>query len=99
MTTVLRTVMVRSARYRCRGESTRQVKSLPHEKCLEEHGPHAYNAIVAELKQLMQEKKTMRPVVRGDVTLTALKKVIRTFMFLKTKFDGMGRFEKSKLDW
>jgi hypothetical protein len=51
---------------------------------------------VAELKQLMHKKKTMRPVNRGEITLTALKKVIRSFMFLKTKFDGMGRFEKIK---
>jgi hypothetical protein len=36
-------------------------------KGLEEHGPHAYKAIVAELKQLIQEKKTMRPVDRGEV--------------------------------
>ena len=66
-------------------------------KGLEEHGTHAYQAIVKELKQLIREKKkTMSPVHRGDVSPTALKKVIRSFMFLKTKFDGMGRFEKIK---
>jgi hypothetical protein len=65
-------------------------------KGLEEHGPHTYKATVAELKQLIQEKKTMLPVDRGEVNPTALKKVIRSFMFLKTKFDGMGRFEKIK---
>jgi hypothetical protein len=65
-------------------------------KGLEEHGPHAYKVIVAELKQLIQEKKTMRPVDRGEVTPTALKKVTRSFILLKTKFDGMGRFDGIK---
>ena len=65
-------------------------------KGLDEHGALAYKAIVAELKQLLVEKKAMVPVHRGDLSARQLKKTIRSLMFLKTKFDGLGRFEKLK---
>jgi hypothetical protein len=63
---------------------------------LREHGADAYKAIVAELRQLLREKKALEPVHRGDLSARQLKKVIRSLMFLKTKFDGLGRFEKIK---
>ena len=65
-------------------------------KGLQEHGADAYKAIVAELKQLLQEKKALVPVLRSDLSARQLKRVIRSLMFLKTKFDGLGRFEKIK---
>jgi len=63
---------------------------------LREHGVDAYKAIIAELRQLLREKKALAPVHRGDLSGRQLKKVIRSLMFLKTKFDGLGRFEKIK---
>ena len=65
-------------------------------KGLRDHGAHAYKAVVAELKQLLCDKKAMHPVHRGDLSARQLKTVIRSLMFLKTKFDGLGRFEKIK---
>jgi hypothetical protein len=63
---------------------------------LHEHGADAYKAIVAELRQLLCEKKALVPVHRGELSARQLKRVIRSLMFLKTKFDGLGRFEKIK---
>ena len=63
---------------------------------LQEHGADAYKAIVAELRQLLSEKKALQPVHRGDLSARQLKRTIRSLMFLKTKFDGLGRFEKIK---
>ena len=65
-------------------------------KGLREYGPPAYNAIISELKQLLHDKKAMRPVHRKDLSATQLKRAIRSLMFLKTKYDGLGRFEKIK---
>ena len=65
-------------------------------KGLKEHGRDAYKAIVAELRQLLVEKKALKPVHRGDLSVRQLKTAIRSLMFLKTKFDGLGRFEKIK---
>ena len=65
-------------------------------KGLREHGADAYKAIVAELRQLLVEKKALKPVHRGDLSVRQLKNTIRSLMFLKTKFDGLGRFEKIK---
>lgn len=65
-------------------------------KGLKEHGADAYRAIVAELKQLLVDKKALLPVHRGDLSARQLKKTIRSLMFLKPKFDGLGRFEKIK---
>jgi hypothetical protein len=63
---------------------------------LREHGHFAYSAIVAELKQMIREKRALSPVHKHSLSNRQLKKVIRSFMFLKTKFDGLGRFEKIK---
>jgi hypothetical protein len=65
-------------------------------KGLKEHGADAYKAIVSELRQLLSEKKALKPVHRGDLSARQLKQSIRSLMFLKTKFDGLGRFEKIK---
>jgi hypothetical protein len=65
-------------------------------KGLKEHGADAYKAIVSELRQLLSEKKALKPVHRGDLSARQLKRSIRSLMFLKTKFDGLGRFEKIK---
>ena len=65
-------------------------------KGLKEHGKEAYLAIVRELKQLLHEKKAIVPVHRSDLSKTQLKRTIRSLMFLKTKYDGLGRFEKIK---
>jgi hypothetical protein len=65
-------------------------------KGLQEHGTDAYKAIVAELRQLLMEKKAIEPVHRGDLSARQIKRSIRSLMFLKTKFDGMGNFEKIK---
>ena len=78
----------RPVQYQCYHTSVR--------KGLQEHGAAAYKAIVAELRQLLQEKKALVPVMRGDLSVRQLKGTIRSLMFLKTKFDGMGRFEKIK---
>jgi hypothetical protein len=67
-----------------------------YRKSLRDHGRPAYLAIVGELKQLLREKKAITPVHRGDLSPRQIKKVIRSIMFLKTKFDGMGVFEKIK---
>lgn len=63
---------------------------------LEEHGHHAYHAIVQELKQLIHDKKVMHPVHWHDLSPEAKASKIRSFLFLKTKYDGLGRFEKIK---
>jgi len=65
-------------------------------KGLKEHGAEAYKAIVAELRQLLVEKKALKPVHREGLSMRQLKNTIRSLMFLKTKFDGLGRFEKIK---
>jgi hypothetical protein len=63
---------------------------------LQEYGKDALNAIEAELRQMLRDKKALIPVKKNELSAAQLKKVIRSFMFLKTKFDGMGRFEKIK---
>jgi hypothetical protein len=73
-----------------------QAYHTSYKKGLRDHGRPAYIAIVGELKQLLREKKAIDPVHRGDLSARQIKKVIRSIMFLKTKFDGMGVFEKIK---
>ena len=63
---------------------------------LKEHGKDAYLAIVRELKQLLHDKKAIAPVHRSELSTTQIKRAIRSLMFLKTKYDGLGRFEKIK---
>lgn len=61
-----------------------------------EHGADALAAARAELKQLLLTKKAMHPVHRDGLSRTKVKKMIRSSMFLKAKFDAMGRFQKIK---
>jgi hypothetical protein len=63
---------------------------------LNEHGKDAYDAIIKEFKQLFKEKKALVPVNRGDLSAKQMKQIIRSSMFLKTKFDAKGIFEKIK---
>ena len=65
-------------------------------KALNEHGKDAYDAIIKEFKQLFKEKKALIPVNRGDLSARQIKQIIRSSMFLKTKFDAKGIFEKIK---
>ena len=65
-------------------------------KALKEHGKDAYDAIIKEFKQLFKEKKALIPVNRGDLSARQMKQIIRSSMFLKTKFDAKGTFEKIK---
>jgi hypothetical protein len=64
-------------------------------KALNEHGKDAYDAIIKEFKQLFKEKKALIPVNRGDLSARQIKQIIRSSMFLKTKFDAKGIFEKN----
>jgi hypothetical protein len=68
-------------------------------KGLNEYGKPAYQATVKELKQMLRGhggKDVMTPVYAKDLSKRQLKKRIRSLMFLKTKFDALGRFEKIK---
>jgi len=65
-------------------------------KGLKTHGKDAYAAAKEELVQLWKDKKTMLPVKKEDLTPQQQKKTIRSLMFLKEKYDGLGRFEKMK---
>jgi hypothetical protein len=65
-------------------------------RALKEHGKEAHTAIMAELRQLLITKKAMHLVDRKNLSVRQLKKVIRSSMFLKSKFDAVGRFEKIK---
>ena len=65
-------------------------------RALKEHGKDAHTAIMAELRQLLISKKAMHPVDRKGLSVTQIKKIIRSSMFLKSKFDAVGRFEKIK---
>jgi hypothetical protein len=59
-------------------------------------GKDATNAMINEIKQLLKEKKAIHPVYANSLSKRQLKKRIRSLMFLKPKFDAMGRFEKIK---
>ena len=63
---------------------------------LRQYGRDALKAIKDELKQMLVDKKALSPVRKCDLSARQLKKAIRSFMFLKTKFDGLGRFERIK---
>ena len=75
---------------------TRHCYHTSVKKALNEHGKDAYDAIIKEFKQLFKEKKALIPVNRGELSKTQMKKIIRSSMFLKTKFDAKGIFEKIK---
>jgi hypothetical protein len=65
-------------------------------KGLRENGAAAYDAIKKEFMQLFKDKKALVPVKKGELSRTQIKKILRSSMFLKTKFDARGIFEKIK---
>jgi Reverse transcriptase (RNA-dependent DNA polymerase). len=65
-------------------------------KGLEKHGSEAKEAIRLEFEQLFKGKKVFKPVRRSELSKKKLRKVIRSSMFLKEKYDGLGNFEKLK---
>jgi hypothetical protein len=73
-----------------------QAHHMSVKKGMSEYGQAARDAVESELKQLFVDKKAMSPVQRKNLSADQRKRVIRSFMFLKAKFDGMGKFEKIK---
>jgi Reverse transcriptase (RNA-dependent DNA polymerase). len=65
-------------------------------KGLEKHGAAAKEAIRTEFEQLFKKKRVFKPVRRSRLDNKKLRKVIRSSMFLKEKYDGLGKFEKLK---
>ena len=63
---------------------------------LREGKESAMDAMTKELKQLLITKKALKPMHRGDLTPTKLKKLIRAHTLVKRKYDARGRFEKTK---
>jgi Reverse transcriptase (RNA-dependent DNA polymerase). len=63
---------------------------------LRRHGKFAKRAIRKEFDQLFKKKAVLKPVKRSDLSGKQRRKIIRSSMFLKEKFDGMGKFEKLK---
>jgi hypothetical protein len=63
---------------------------------LARHGKFAKRAIKKEFMQLFKKKAVLKPVLRSNLSGKQRRKIIRSSMFLKEKFDGMGRFEKLK---
>jgi hypothetical protein len=63
---------------------------------LRRHGDFAKKATVSEFVNLFQKKKALVPVLKKNLTRGQLRKVIRSSMFLKEKFDAFGNFEKLK---
>ena len=64
-------------------------------KGLKTRGAAAVTAIKEELKNLVS-KETMKPVLLKDLSKTQRKKVIRSCLFLKEKFNSRGVFERLK---
>jgi hypothetical protein len=65
-------------------------------KGLEKHGANAKEAIRLEFEQLFKKKKVFKPMKRSSLSAIQRKKIIRSSMFLKEKYDGLGNFEKLK---
>jgi hypothetical protein len=63
---------------------------------LARHGKFAKRAIRNEFLQLFRKKAVLKPVLRSNLSGKQRRKIIRSSMFLKEKFDGMGKFEKLK---
>jgi Reverse transcriptase (RNA-dependent DNA polymerase). len=63
---------------------------------LRRHGKFAKRAIRKEFDQLFKKKAVLKPVKRSDLSGKQRRKIIRSSMFLKEKYDGMGKFEKLK---
>lgn len=64
-------------------------------QALEKYKKPALKAILKELKQ-MRDKGVFEPVFGNTLTNTQLKKIIKSFMFLKEKFKADGSFDKIK---
>lgn len=62
---------------------------------LRTHGNAAVISLKQELENLLK-KETLNPVLMKDLSKTQRKKVIRSVVFLKEKFDSRGVFEKLK---
>jgi hypothetical protein len=63
---------------------------------LKEHGQAAYEAVIKEFTQLFRNKKALVPVKKGELTWQQRRQVIRSSMFMKSKYDARGVFEKIK---
>lgn len=63
---------------------------------LRRHGDHAKKAVIAEFKQLFETKKALIPVALKSLDAKKRRKILRSSMFLKEKFDAFGEFEKLK---
>jgi hypothetical protein len=63
---------------------------------LREHGAPAMEAAAKEFTQLFRVKKALVPVRRSELTAAEQRGILRSSMFLKTKFDAKGVFEKIK---
>jgi hypothetical protein len=89
-----------------RGERARTMKrdsnfeysltQLSVKQGLARHGKFAKRAIKKEFIQLFKKKAVLKPVLRANLSGKQRRKIIRSSMFLKEKFDGMGKFEKLK---
>ena len=65
-------------------------------KRIKDHGRPAYNAVLNKLLSILRDKSVLQPIKKEYLSNRQRKKMVRSFMFLKTKFDAMGRFEKIK---
>jgi len=75
---------------------TYAMHTMTMKKAEREHGSDATDAGLAEIKQLLQTKKALTPVRREDLSATQAKRIIRSHMFLKAKYDALGHFQKIK---
>ena len=78
------------------GVRMHQVNHISLKKGLRERGEPAFDAVLAELKQLLKDKSALTPLLRKDLSRRQLKKMIRSCMFLKEKFNAKGEFVKIK---
>jgi hypothetical protein len=68
---------------------------LSVKKAISQFGDKAKEAVRKELKQMI-DKRVWHPVMIKTLTLQQKKAIIRSSMFLKEKYDSMGKFEKLK---
>jgi hypothetical protein len=78
------------------GVRRHQVNHISLKKGLRDRGEPAFEAVIAELKQLLKDKRALTPLHRKDLSRRQLKKMIRSCMFLKEKFNAKGEFVKIK---
>ena len=72
------------------------LNSMSVKKALQMHGVTAKETTVKEFQNIFVDKKAITPVRRCDLTREQRKKLLRSHMFLKEKYDGKGDFEKLK---